>query len=181
MTAKIILLNGPPRSGKDTAADFIYRRFNAKKMKFSDPVKDGTHASYGMPGIATDAFEDVKDEPRDEFLGMTPRRAYIIHSEHYMKFVHGPGVYGDIAARRVPSDGIAVFADSGFISEAAPVARMVGLENILVLRLFREGCTFDGDSRSYIALDGSETYDITNGSLEIFLGEIEERVKSFTA
>lgn len=173
MTARVVLFNGPPKSGKDTAASHVFfKRTAAARMKFSDPVKNGTHSSYGLWGLPPNAFEYVKDEPREEFLGMTPRNAYIAHSERYMKVLHGNDVYGRIAVNCLPPDGVVLFPDSGFHEEAEPVIDAVGPQNVLLIRLLRDGCDFDHDSRSYLTLACVQTYNVYNGDIDEFLAEI---------
>ena len=51
---KIILFNGPKRTGKDTAADLcikhvrVIQKVNAVKLKFADALKRATHESNGL-------------------------------------------------------------------------------------------------------------------------------------
>jgi hypothetical protein len=90
---KIVLLNGPPGSGKDTlgnhAADYIPY---ANTYKFAEAVKLGTHALYGMPGLPRDWFETTKEIPQACFDGLTPRQAYIHYSEKVVKPIFGSGL-----------------------------------------------------------------------------------------
>lgn len=168
---KVILLNAPPRAGKDTGGDAILSFFGGEKLKFSDPLKDGTHTAWGL-SVATDHFESRKDEPADEFGGITPRKAYIDHAEEYMKRLYGHDVYGKILARRIteyPQGTLIVVPDSGFAAEAAPVVERVGAENVLLIRIFRDGKDFSNDSRSYISLPGVQAVEIVNnGDIEVF-------------
>ncbi len=69
----ILLVNGPPRSGKDTLGEGILRDIPyARIFKMAEVVKEGTHASYalleasGQP-LPHDHFEAVKDDPLPEF------------------------------------------------------------------------------------------------------------------
>lgn len=161
----VVLVNGPPRVGKDTAAEGVLKHFLfARMLKFSDPVKNGTHAAYGLH-VGTNYFEMVKDEPQDCFFGLTPRQAYIAHSEKYMKPMHGKNVYGKIFVNRlremweVP---LIVTPDSGFVDEATPVIAELGPDHILLIRLHREGCNFERDSRGYLDLPSVRTINIEN-------------------
>ena len=45
-----------------------------------------------------------------------------------------------------------VVSDSGFDYEAEPVVRHFGAEHTFLVRLYRSGCDFKGDSRGYISL-----------------------------
>ena len=177
---QVVLLNGPPKVGKDTAEQGLRQSIgHHDKVKFSDPVKKGTHASYELD-VGVDHFEAVKDEEREEFLGLTPRQAYIKHSEQYMKPIHGADVFGKLAVRRmlkVPHDLIVV-PDSGFYDEAMPAVHEFGADNVLLIRLYMIGRSFDEDSREYIDLPGVPTVDIENtyGNLDRFYTDIHDAV-----
>lgn len=152
---KIILLNGPPGCGKDTAAQAIVLNtvYGGRHMKFATPLKEGTHAMYGMVGAHRDHFEAVKDMPRPEFFGQTPRQAYIKASEEWMKPSFGKDIYTKLAIQAIkkePHGRLFVFSDCGFREEVLPLIEWARPENVLLIRLHREGCTFDGDSREYV-------------------------------
>ena len=172
----VILFNGPPRAGKDTAVaayEARGRRFNIEKRKFAESVKTGTHAIFGLfnergqPYPAA-TFESVKNEPRDEFWGMSPRQAYIWYSEEVMKPKFGSGIFGRIEAKNLVPGRIHLFSDSGFATEAEEVAKVAGRKNMFLVRLYREGCTFDKDSRSYISVPGVDSVDLTNDGTDEF-------------
>lgn len=100
-----------------------------------------------------------KDSPFPELLGATPRQLQIALSENYFKPIWGKEVFGRMLAtrlQRLPISGggkrIVVVSDSGFRSEAEPLVSEFGSENTFLVRLYRPGCTFDGDSRGYIKL-----------------------------
>lgn len=179
---KFVLLNGPPRCGKDSAASHICNRHDAIRVGFADHLKIATHAAYGLNYLTHDIFEDVKDQPRDEFFGLTPRQAYIAHSERYMKPLHGPRIFGQLALRRIrefPVDSLVAIPDSGFVEEVAPILMAYGTEKALLIRIHRDGCTFDNDSRSYIGLP-VWTVDVeNNGSLNDFHRTISRIVQQF--
>lgn len=170
---RIVLFNAPPRAGKDTAANVLLSHLDVgEKIKFSDPVKRGTHGAYGLWHAGVDFFEDRKDQPCDEFLGITPRQAYINFSEKLMKPVHGPDVFGKLFVRTVgtSSSKVILVPDSGFYHEAVPAIEAYGADNILLVQIFMEGRNFDNDSRDYIKLPEVKTVHIWNrwGELDEF-------------
>lgn len=158
---QIVLLSGPPRAGKDTAAEMAVRFSDeagktAIRVGFADEVKRATHRLYGMDSTAPSMFEHCKDEPCDEFGGFTPRQAYQFVSES-MKDRHGAEFWGIMLANRLEvvrefGVSVAFVSDSGFRDEARQLGRLFGWENITLVQVWRPGTTFEGDTRSYWTL-----------------------------
>lgn len=171
---RIVLLNGPRRVGKDTAARAIAAAVPAVVIGQSHALKRRVHAAYhlrddwGQP-LEHDAFEDRKDEPAPEFLGRTPREACIAFSEAFMKPLHGEEVFGHIlAAELLAVSGAcrwAVVPDSRFAPEAFPLIRAFGAPNILLIRLHggaNRPRPWDEDSGGHIDLPGVLAMDLCN-------------------
>ena len=185
---KIILFNGPPRSGKDTAADIAYEMTNAdpfmkSSLKFAKVVKEGAHHTLGLirpNGVpyAHGFFESNKDEKIREFRGFSPRETYIWYSEEVMKPRYGPAIFGEILADQIgpgAPDAVIFISDSGFLEEVEVLLDRYGPAALTLVRMHRSGCTFDGDSRSYLGLSdwGVKTFDIRNdGTTEQLAFEI---------
>ena len=166
---KLVLLNGPAGSGKDTAGRAIAVQMGAKVVKFAEALKLTTHALYGLDGAHAAAFEHVKDAPCGLFFGRSPRQAYIEVSERMVKPVLGDDFFGRVLAQRLIGlrDSFiepAVATDSGFAGEAAPVVDALGAANVLLVRIHADGRgkDFQGDSRGYISLPGVTTLDVHN-------------------
>jgi len=156
---KILLFNAAPRSGKDTMASWFESR-GWYHGKFSKVLKERTHAIYGMPHLPHDYFEDCKDEVLDEFLGISPRQAYINLSEMLMKPVHGDDIWVRMFAKeleKVREDYIVV-SDLGFQVEWETLIKILGYDKVAVGMIYRDGCNFDNDSRDYIAPRGPWQY-----------------------
>jgi len=152
---KIILLNGPPSSGKDFAATYIVKTFkNTRQVKFAGILKEKTHALYGFINRPYNYYEEVKDLPNCDFYGITPRQAYINVSELYFKPTHGKNIFGKILAEELKeyNNKLIVISDSGFTEEAEVLIKEYGAHNIILVKIEREGHTFNGDSRSYLDL-----------------------------
>ena len=182
---KVVFVNGPPCSGKDTVGDILFRCGSGRRLaqKFAMEVKERTHAAFrivdktGRP-VPHDYFEKQKEVPLDCFLGLSPRQAYIEFSERFYKPLFGERIFGTLLARRLELTLLAAskqkffrhvpdaftITDSGFAEEAVPVVRMFDAENCTLIRVHREGCNFDSDSRSYIDLSslGVKTVDVEN-------------------
>lgn len=169
MSHKLILFNGPPRSGKDTAVNHLLSKYCAAGnysriygFKFSQPIKDAVKATFALTQEEVQFAEAHKDEPLDLFFGETYRNVQISFSEDWLKKGFGPNVFGELAKRRVDNairldpteEHVFLCSDSGFASEAKPLVEYFGPENVTLVHVFAPGKTFAGDSRSYINLSG---------------------------
>ncbi len=165
---KVIFVNGPPRSGKDTVGEIIQTIVPGSRcIKMAHALKVGTHALFRTlhnrltpATLATtlqdDTYEDMKDVRMPLFYGKTPREAYIDVSEKLIKPMFGEDFWGKIVADRIaenPMVKVWIITDSGFEPETRPIIQQVGAENCLLIRMHREGCDFSSDSRAYLALD----------------------------
>jgi hypothetical protein len=178
MTQRVIFVNGPPRSGKDHAGMQLMWRDDLKDatlQKFAKELKERTHALYklldpnGKPKVHY-AYEGVKDDPLQQFHGLTPRQAYISVSENWMKPTHGAGILGTWLIENMQycrDDAVHIITDSGFAEEAQTVVDHYGAENCFLVRVHRKGYDFSNDSRSYIDLD-VKTHDIINDGTDRF-------------
>ena len=94
----------------------------------------------------------------------------------------GSGYFGVARAKAIQEGEIAVDSSTGFVEELPPLIERLGQENILLIRVHREGATFEGDSRNYIP-DGviTNTVDVNSvyGKLTEYLEEVERHVEEF--
>lgn len=203
----VVFVNGPPRSGKDTAGTIIGDLMHGRRvldsnaprckvLKMAEPLKCGTHALFAalrgelLHEVTTDggyvfedapafddaAYEPEKDKPSPDFFGATARACYIAVAEKLLKPTFGQSFFGKLLARRIASmSGVLVVTDSGFAIEAEPVRDAVGDGNCALVRMRRSGCSFVGDSRSYITLPGVRTVDIDNDGTTDDLRKLLER------
>jgi hypothetical protein len=149
---KIVIFNGPPRSGKDTCAEFLATGMYYRSMKLAAPLKLATHALYGLWPIPDNYFEKTKDDANPEFMGLSPRQAYIKVSEELVKPILGDDWWARVLVNRIKAEDTdrIVLSDCGFTQELEVLAEAFGPESLLLFRLHREGCDFSKDSRSYM-------------------------------
>lgn len=167
---KIILFNGPPGSGKDTAVHLLTKHLMSRShkhfplsVKFSQPLKEAAHALVGLK-VDYDHFEGKKDEPSDIFLGMTPREFYISLAEKYAKKFLKKDIFTDVLLRRCDSDAVwlathyieeemeALFlcSDIGFNQELEGILHHFGYDNVRLIKLYRPYKDYTNDSRGYV-------------------------------
>lgn len=149
---KLVLLNGPPKCGKDTISNRLIRVFeNSENVKLSSPLKDSLPQFFGLTQEEVNYLEAHKEEPSPLLLGKTWRQSQISLSEDWSKVFFNERVFGEILVNKISKSENQLFfvSDSGFYSEAKPLVEKFGESNILLLRIFRPGCNFSNDSRSY--------------------------------
>ncbi len=190
-TRRLLLVNGPPRSGKDTVGSVLAEFFPGRVYitKMAKALKERTHALYGLfesgtgQPLSHDFFETVKDQPHAWFLGKTPREAYIAVSERLMKPLHGDAVWGDLLVEDIRLNeedaDLVIVTDSGFAREAVPAIRAMGMANTTLVRLYRGDTSFSGDSRGYITLEGVQAYNIENNGTTFELAQTLAAVLGF--
>lgn len=179
---KIVLFNGCPSAGKDYAAKYLASKYsNIKIDKFARVLKERTHALYGYSWRPHDYYELVKDQSNEDFYGLTPRQAYINVSEVYFKTQHGKNIFGQILSKELDKYywEILIITDSGFKEEAEVLINKYGHENIILVRIHREGYNFNTDSRNFIYLDKNIcNIDIINDGTDIYLNTIDNLIQN---
>lgn len=184
---KVILINGPARSGKDTLAEAIIQEWLVK-------IDDTTYATHKFADIMHTFWESVfctmldyedfvehvkgsKKSIQNPLIGISYRQGMIALSEELIKPMLGKDFFGrytaadiDFHAKLRNDEYVAVISDSGFKEEAVCIIEKFGAENVLLIKLYRPGFTFVGDSRNYISLEefGVETVELENLDKEQF-------------
>lgn len=160
---RTIIFNGPPSSGKDTLGNALCELLNQEgsplypvcTLEFKSKLYENTAHYYDIDEVvlrAAHAKDKVK--PRAWLGGLNTRQALIYTSEECMKPTYGQDYYGVAAANAMAEVGIVlgvkcvIFTDSGFPLEIKPVAQ--ACQEIIVIRLYRKGCTYACDSRNYL-------------------------------
>lgn len=151
----VIILNGPPGSGKDTIADFIAAEFYADHLRFKTKLYAITAL---INNIELDTFmkyasdQDAKDSVKLA-RGLTARQLLIETSENVIKPYYGKEYFGnDVGDSILKSDkSLFVLSDGGFPEELISMigAGQLNHSDVVIVKLYRNGCSFDNDSRSY--------------------------------
>lgn len=158
MQSHIILLNSPPGCGKDTIAKTLNWMDGSEIMEFKKPM---FKIASAIVGLAVEEFLKLysdrtkKENPCEEFLGMSGRQLLIDISESFCKPRFGEEYFGRVAANGMNFDHFSnygyVFSDSGFLSEVFPLARKFGKESITIVQFTGQGVVdFGNDSRNWV-------------------------------
>lgn len=154
---RIVFLNGPPGCGKDTAVSHLIPYLHFSHLKFAAPIK---RMVCGLLNEDTRWLEENKDAPHRTLLLAdgavianidTPRQLLIALSEDLLKKRYGSTFFGHVMNNEISkaASKLVIISDSGFLDEAGPVMRKWGVTNCMQIQISREGCNFEGDSRSY--------------------------------
>ena len=184
---KAIIINAPSGTGKDVAAEYVAMYHgNFEKRQFKQPIYEIGAAIYNltyetMLMLCTDRSR--KEKPHGVFDGLSPREALIFVSENVIKPNYGNDYFGRRVADTFTSNHSYVFSDGGFKEEIEGVIKKIGIENVLIIRAYRPGFTFNGDSRNYLdetMLPDVKFIDVNNDSTEkIFKNKIYKICRKF--
>jgi hypothetical protein len=148
----IVIFNGPPGTGKDEAAAFFSRRFGFKHLSFKHQLFKETIKHFGvgrewfMSGYNDRARKEVKEL---DLKGHSRRTAMIHVSEDIIKPTKGNDYFGRMVAQEIEEGEHYAISDGGFVEELNPIIEKVGQNNIAIVQLTRQGCSFKNDSRRY--------------------------------
>lgn len=172
----VFLINGAPNSGKDASATLLKKAFGGGSHRaFKDALYEETakHFNVDLDWFIKQATDRTTKETPTRILfdrsmnplvrialflfslirpvGFSPRQALIHVSENIIKPKFGNTFFGIKLLDAILDDDQAItfVSDSGFESEIEPLVE-AGLK-VHVIRLHREGCTFEGDSRSLLS------------------------------
>lgn len=151
----IIILNGPPGSGKDAICNRLHLLLGTNKIRHLEVKHRLFELCLAISGLDENTWwslyndRALKETPNSWLAGKTPRQFMIHVSENVMKPLYGDNYFGKYAAQQASEaeQPLLVFSDGGFPTE---VEALSSVGYIHLVHLYRAGCSFAGDSRSYI-------------------------------
>lgn len=181
----IILLNGPPRSGKDTAVGIIKKLLlhSSYEYKLSKPLKQGMQILYDLhPKVYLELSEDHKDTPSASLYGQTAREAQIALFKCLSKGC-GEDVLAKMAIKFIDSkvtEEYVLISDSGRTIETQTLLEHFGYDKVGLIQLWRPGCNFEGDIREYVCINCRHHTKVNNEfELDIFEAQIKKVLKEW--
>ena len=181
----LILISGPPRSGKSRAGVCLAEWLDADHFALSNMLKRLTHDHFGLGTVLSPLhFEAYKDKPMRQFGGLTPRDAYIMYSETIMKPTHGNSYLGQVGKRRIKSNHengrISVVSGVGFVDEIRPLIDAVGGLNSLHIKINPVNAKLFEDSREPLDLSHLSVTEIEveNRGCNELLASIQQHLPS---
>ncbi len=146
---KIILLNAAPRAGKDTLANFLEMSEGIKHYKYAKKVRDVASILYPKINFWD---ESIKDLPQESLSFQTPREILIKVGTKAVRNFVSQTAWVDALADEIENDNenVVVISDCGYQNEVDVMVDRFGANNVLLIQIYRDGLTFEGDSRSYV-------------------------------
>jgi len=148
----IVIFNGPPASGKDEAASLYKEKYGFGNLSFKYQLFKETIKHFDVDERwFMEGYKDRSKKESAEFAlqGMSRREAMIHVSEDIIKPKKGLDYFGKSVAEEIEDGNNYALADGGFVEELEPIIEKVGVENIVIVQLTREGCDYSTDSRKY--------------------------------
>lgn len=168
-----VILNGPPNSGKDAIAKLLAESMNVVHLEMKSCM---FAIAMQATGISEQEWfqrynnKELKEQPWSKLGGLSQRQFLIKISEEWMKPTLGNDVFGRRMAEvalshrwRTKGEATIVFTDGGFKEELDAMVYTLGEDNVLLVRVHRDGKDFKGDSRSYLP-SIKHTFDLVNNS-----------------
>lgn len=156
----VVVFNGPPYCGKDTLARMLADHMESQGV--NSPVKEESlslplrHVAYAMVGETYNdaSYAAFKETPFAEFGNRTGRQLMIDVSESFLKQVYGEKIMAQMLVARnsdwLDTDGVLLIRDGGFQIEISAMLDEIIADNIYVVQIHRDGCSFDNDSREWV-------------------------------
>jgi len=161
MTKLVVVLNGAPNSGKDYITRELIKHLaisdiTSEELMFKTGLYKETAKQYFMPyydfvDLATN--RSTKDIPNERLGGISPREALINVSENYIKLLLGKDYFAKELLENIKDKDVYIISDGGFKEEIQTLIDSPKISRLLLVHLMAPGCSFEGDSRSYIHHD----------------------------
>lgn len=181
----VVGFNGPPYSGKDTAAAMLAQKIENEKLDPTLPIYQDSlslplrEIVYAMVGRNYDpiTYDDFKCEKFPQFENRSGRQLMIDVSESFLKPVYGQPIMANLLAARYDphSKGVLLIRGLGFQCEVDPLCKYFGWGNVRIVHVNRTGHSFSGDSREWVYGLDNTAYQLSNhGGLDILKLQVDK-------
>jgi len=180
MRIKYVILNGPPNSGKSTVARWLTRQLSISD-DFQTAIQDepAGPVKHFVATLLGERYSEMnKDKPRAELGGRSVRQFVINLSEDHIKAEYGPDFLGRMLVYR-SLRRLNPKPDYVILESSQDGAEIDAIPDRYIVRMDRDGCTFDNDSRGFLATPNFIL--LNNGSLDDLMGTVILLVENIKA
>ena len=173
----IILVNGPPSSGKDTVVEFITLMIGNSKVhheKLSRPMKSALAKVFNFNSTELGVLELYKDAENGVRYGDMNWREMQISMFKYLADAYGEGILF-VRRNRDNAKMHTVVSDAGRNVEITPILRDYPFKDIGYIELHREGCNYDNDIREYLNHDKFMHVEVIDNKYDLELFKVQVR------
>jgi len=152
---KIIAFNGAPSSGKDTACKYISEKYKIPVFEFKHKLFKFASEMYGeSQTLLRQKYHTDKESKRPEYNNQSLREVFINIAHNIIKPKFGEAYFANQVIEEITKhiDNQKIFAvsDLGFDIELKTLVEKFKPNNVIVIQVFRDGCTFKHDSRKLL-------------------------------
>lgn len=159
---KVILLNGPTGSGKDTTAAYLKEIASRDKFDFiqtisiAAPIKQTMNTFIKANNINVELSK--KDKPVDIFNNKTLRDLYILFGKTIRDFTN-KDFFVDLVINQIRiaanyyKNPLIIITDLGMQDEHDAFANVATAKNWTIVKVKRSGCSFKNDCRESVKVD----------------------------
>lgn len=171
---RLVIFNAPPNSGKDYICNFLSNNYYTHHVEFKESLREIVKSIYNLTGGELEflSIRDHKENKYDTLGGKSIREVFIEVSEELIKPFYGSDFFAKHLVDDLRHTVLNVCSDGGFVEEIEYVAESIGKENLLIIQIHADGCSFENDSRNYVAIDGVKTYTVHNNKDEQFIVDV---------
>lgn len=184
----VILINGLPRAGKDTVADFLVENFNYVKSSFAAPMKNIIANTFGITLEELDTFKNNTDEygveikvypnnqPQQTIKYTNFRDILRLFGTEGMKPEFGNDVWSDLLYNKVQKseNDLHVIADYRFMCEYQP---QDGIKIVKILVMDDRELPTEGHASDVELYQNNVEFDYVIDNTGTLI-ELEEKVNS---
>lgn len=175
---KIICLNGPPSSGKDTIANILSLEYNALNVKIAQPLRDMVKLVFN---VSEDDIDKVKNLPINPGESDYRIRDFMIDiSEIIIKPKIDRHYFINTLCHKIDKqyagEKLIIISDLGFPFEIKMINKAFSqTHDVQLWNIFRDGYDFTKDSRNYVSFSGT-TQKIKNNGTKKELKKLVEKI-----
>lgn len=177
---KIICLNGPPSSGKDTIANILSLEYNALNVKIAQPLRDMVKLVFNVSDHDIDKVKNLPLNPENSDYRI--RDFMIDVSETIIKPKIDKHYFINTLCHKIDkkyaNEKLIIISDLGFPFEIEMINEsFFRTHEVQLWKIFRDGYDFTKDSREYVSFSGNTKKIQNSGTIKDLKKLVEKTLR----